>query len=67
METQLPDPIQVLHELFEAGHLEDHYYHIRDSEGLGWEGPRMLRWGKACADARKLLRDYKATTRNNDV
>jgi len=29
---ELPDPIRVLHELFEAGDLADHFYHIRDRE-----------------------------------
>ena len=53
--TDLPDPIKVLHDLFAAGHLEDHFYAIRESECLGWEGPRMLAWGKACKDAQKLI------------
>ena len=55
----LPDPIDVIHRLFEAGRLEDHSYAIRESECLGWDGPRMLAWGKACEDARKLLEGYK--------
>jgi len=54
---ELPDPIQVLRDLFEAGSLEDHFYAIRESEGQGWEGPRMLRWGKACEAARQLLNE----------
>jgi hypothetical protein len=54
-----PDPIRVLHELFESGDLEDHFYHIRESEGEGWEGPRMLRWGRACEQARQLLKGFK--------
>lgn len=54
-----PDPIRVLHELFEVGDLEDHYYAIREREGQGWDGPLMLRWGKACADARQLLKGFK--------
>jgi nitrogen regulatory protein PII-like uncharacterized protein len=49
--------IQVLRDLFEAGHLEDHYYAICVSEGLGWEGPRMLKWGEACIAAQKLMGD----------
>jgi hypothetical protein len=51
------EAVQVLHDLFEAGDLDDHFYSIRESEGLGWEGPRMLKWGKACADARRLMRE----------
>ena len=56
---ELPDPIQVLHDLFEAGDLEDHFYAIRENEGKGWEGPRMLRWGEACQKARQLLKNYR--------
>lgn len=52
---EIPDPIQVLRNLFEAGSLEDHFYAIRESEGQGWEGPRMVKWGKACEAARKLM------------
>ena len=51
----LPDPIQVLRDLFEAGDLEDHFYAIREREGQGWEGPRMVKWGAACEAARKLM------------
>ncbi|MGD0038835.1 MAG: hypothetical protein ABSE84_00240 [Isosphaeraceae bacterium] len=54
-----PDPIRVLHELFEVGDLEDHFYAIREREGQGWDGPLMLRWGKACADARQVLQGFK--------
>ena len=55
---ELPDPIQVLHDLFEAGDLEDHFYAVREREGQGWEGPRMKRWGQACDEAWQLLRGY---------
>jgi len=33
----------VLHELFEAGDLKNHFYATREREELGWEGPRMKR------------------------
>lgn len=56
---KLPDPIDVIRRLFEVGCLEDHFYAVRDSECQGWEGPRMLAWGKACEDAAKLLAIYK--------
>ena len=56
---ELPDPIQVLHDLFEAGDLEDHFYAVREREGLGWEGPRMRRWGRACEQARELLKNHR--------
>lgn len=52
---ELPDPIQVFRDLFEAGNLEDHFYAVREREGQGWEGPRMVKWGKACEAARKLM------------
>jgi len=54
----LNNAVRVLHELFEAGDLEDHFYHIKKSEGQGYEGPRMLRWGKACHEAKQLLKGY---------
>ena len=54
---QQPDPVQVLHDLFEAGDLDYHFYDIHEREGQGWEGPRIVKWGKACADARRLMQD----------
>lgn len=54
---EIPDPLQVLRDLFDAGHLEDHFYHVRDSEGLGWDGPRLRKWGNAVTRAQKLLKD----------
>ncbi len=56
---EIPDPVLVLRDMIEAGHLEDHFYAIRESEGQGWEGPRMVKWSKACEAARKLLGDSK--------
>ncbi len=52
---EVPDPIQVLKDLFEAGDLENHFYDIREREGQGWNGPRMVKWGKVCEAARKLM------------
>jgi hypothetical protein len=51
----LPDPIQTLRDLFDAGDLDDHFYSIREREGVGWEGSRMKKWSKACEDAHKLM------------
>jgi hypothetical protein len=48
-------PIRILRELFETGHLEDHFYAIRENEGQGWEGPQIVRWGKAVEAAKKLM------------
>jgi hypothetical protein len=53
--STLPDPVQVLRDLFEAGNLDDHFYHIRETEGKGWDGPRMIRWGLACEAAQRLM------------
>ena len=62
-QDKLPDPIRVLHDLFEIGNLDDHFYHIKESEG-GWNGPRMVAWAKVCADAAKLLAIYKEPSCN---
>ena len=50
-----PDAVKTLRDLFEAGSLDDHFYHIRDSECEGWHGPRMEKWGAACEAAHQLM------------
>jgi hypothetical protein len=55
VEIDLLAPIRILRELFETGDLEDHFYHIRETECLGWEGPKLVRWGKAVEVAKKLM------------
>ena len=47
--------IQVLRDLFEAGNLDDHFYSVRAHEALGWDGPRMVKWGLACEAAHLLM------------
>ena len=56
---RLQEALRVLHELFEVGDLDDHFYAIREREGEGWDGPLMIRWGEATAKARELLKNYK--------
>lgn len=51
---ELPDPIQVLRDLFEAGDLDDHFYTVRDRVG-GWDAPLMRQWGTAVSNAHKLM------------
>jgi hypothetical protein len=50
--------IQVLRDLFEAGDLDDHFYAIREREGRGWEGPRMVKWGNAVERAKALMEKH---------
>jgi hypothetical protein len=61
---RLQEALQVLHDLFEAGSLDDHFYSVREHEGLGWEGPRMKRWGEAVNKAHELLKGYKCTSKS---
>lgn len=49
---ELPDPIQVLRQLFDTGSLDDHFYRVREG---GWDTPRMQQWGEAVKDAHKLM------------
>ncbi|MEN6406197.1 MAG: hypothetical protein ABFC77_06985 [Thermoguttaceae bacterium] len=53
---EIPDPIQVLRDLFDAGGLDDHFYDVREREGEGWEGRKMLKWGKATKQAHELMK-----------
>lgn len=41
-----PEVAYALRVLFEEG-LEDFCYRVRENEGRGWEGPRMVRFGEA--------------------
>lgn len=47
--------IAVLRELNDLTDLESFVYDICESEGLGWEGPKVQRWMKAMKQVRKLL------------
>jgi len=47
--------LEVLRELFQIGNLGDHVYRIRECEGLGWDGPKVIAWSNACTHAQQLL------------
>ena len=36
--------------------LGDMIYQVRDSEGLGWDGPKVKAWGAACDRAERLVK-----------
>lgn len=42
------DLMEALMVLHAEGVLSDHIYHVRDSEGDGWTGPRVKAFGDAC-------------------
>lgn len=50
-----PEGVAVLRAFNEAYGLEDLVYHVRESEGEGWEGPRVNKWSHACDRLKKLL------------
>ncbi len=56
-EAVADDVVQVLRDMYEILHLDDLVYNVRDSEGLGWDGPKVKAWADACERARKLLGD----------
>lgn len=39
--------------------IDDAVYHVRESEGKGWEGPSVKAWGVAVEKAQKLIREWK--------
>jgi hypothetical protein len=47
--------LEVLRELFQVTPLGDYVYNIREREGLGWDGPKVVAWGNACERAKQLL------------
>lgn len=49
-------PLAVLQEILDSGEIADHHYHIRENEGEGWDGPRMLRWNALMERAEKFKR-----------
>ena len=42
------DLLDALMTLHAEGVLSDHIYHVKDSEGDGWDGPRVKAFGDAC-------------------
>jgi hypothetical protein len=59
--ADLMEALMVLHA---EGVLSDHIYHVRDSEGDGWNGPRVKAFGDACNIIQwyvdKLFADFAA-------
>ena len=51
------DAIALLKEFDSIFPLDDAIYLVRDSEGLGWDGPDVKRWAAACAKLHQLLGD----------
>jgi hypothetical protein len=47
--------LEVLRQLSQVHNLGDCVYDIRERECLGWEGPKVVAWGKACERAQQLL------------
>ncbi len=54
--------LKVLATLYEIRDLGDFIYTVRDSEGLGWEGPRVTQWNDACQLAEELIKATKHDT-----
>jgi len=46
--------LNILRELNSIIPLSDLVYRVRDTEGLGWDGPQVKAWGDAC-DKMRLL------------
>jgi hypothetical protein len=42
--------------------LEDLIYQVRDNEGLGWNGPKVLEWAGLCVRMQKLLKESHETS-----
>ena len=49
------EALEILRELFEVRNLGDFIYEVRADEGLGWEGPLVIKWSDAVERAQKLL------------
>jgi len=49
--------LNALRDLYEVHNLGDFIHEIRESEGLGWEGPQVTKWRDTCRKAKKLLQN----------
>ncbi len=49
------EAFEILKALFEVCDLEDFIYEIRADEGLGWNGPRVIKYDNAVERARELI------------
>jgi hypothetical protein len=53
--TKGEEAVAILNQLQSAANLGDFVYDVRDREGKGWDGPRVVAWGNASERALKLL------------
>lgn len=56
--------LEALQVLFDVEHIEDDCYRVRESELLGWEGPRVGAFGKACEILRKFKEELLDSTKS---
>ena len=54
----MDEALQVLHDFNEICDLGDLIYHVRENEGLGWDGPKVQAWSDACTRMKNLLDEY---------
>lgn len=64
MATTALDVLRKMDELISLGDL---CYHIREHEAQGWEGPKVVAWGIACAQMQELFKKADATIPRNLV
>lgn len=55
--TTKAEVLEALKVLFEVEHIEDDCYRVRESELLGWEGPRVVAFGKACETLKRVMKE----------
>ncbi len=53
------EALKVLHDFNEVCDLGDLIYHVRECEGLGWDGPKVQAWADAHERMQKLLENYE--------
>jgi hypothetical protein len=57
------EALEILAAFYSIRNLGDTIYQVRDSEGLGWDGPQTTAWGKACQRAEQLLKTLAKETK----
>ena len=45
----------------EHANLDDMIYHVRENEGLGWDGPSVVKWGDAVGEINAILAELDGT------
>lgn len=51
------EALEIFRTLNTIFHLGDFIYTIRENEGLGWSGPKVVAWATACSRLEKLLKE----------